>query len=479
MNLSPSRSLTIALLFCCSFFATNNVLACHVDEPGFDANFRGNVNDQNAEINDYARILADAEDPGCALSADYALTQKISTTPGAFYAKWLSGANVGYIFAAANRIGANGYATMELDDKLQDVIDNWAFVGDPTNCTKESVNQCVDDYAVSAAGPAWIAAYLYRRGDSRAQQYRNEANSLIDQAFNEVCIWNGQDSTLCDGTIQQLHDGAASTLSLNNGQRMPPYGFGLMTSIAMAQLGLQASDAGHTFSSSQVEIAQGLLREMKNSVDAYGNFNNSCETLSFQNGVWVLTPGQNCGGPGQYKPGMYVLHRFYDQQLGGYPAGGYQSDAPNMSNFDISPTSNSWFSWGRYYGYVVMPDEWYQWPAREYLPFDTENPIGFVNGITTDGIVHGWSCDRDVPTKSNRVDVYVGGPPGVGEKFSGYADGISPQQEINQACGGGLAHYFAIQLPSWSHGMSVQTFGDDYTWFGYTELPCLQSPCTW
>src|SRR5829696_2694432 len=101
------RAFTAAFLLSSLFLSIDDLVACHVDEPGFSANFRGSY-DQNVEINDYARILADSEDPDCALSADYALSQKISTTPGDFYGKWLSGANVGFIFAAANRIGANG-----------------------------------------------------------------------------------------------------------------------------------------------------------------------------------------------------------------------------------------------------------------------------------------------------------------------------------------------------------------------------------
>jgi len=455
-----------------------SAFACHVDDPAFSSSFR---DDLNLDLNDYARILADSEDPNCALNADYALTAKVNNTNStrpAVWGEWLQGASVGYIFAAANRIGANGYATKDLDNAVRAILPYFSFpTNNPTGCAKESANTCVDDYAVEAPGFAWIAAYKYRRGDdsTSTQSYRDQANSMIDNAFNEVCIRKSDATTLCNGSIAELASGTAYTLSMNHGQQMPSYGFGLMTSIAAAELGLQASGSGHTYTSNQQTIAQGLLTEMKNAVDTSGNFNSSCVTISQDgSGVWHLTSGSGCGGPDGYAPNMYALHTFYANYLGGYPSGGYQSNSPNSGYFGLGAYDNGFFSYGRYETYVTMASDWFTSP-REYLPFDNYNPIGYLDGISTSGVASGWTCDQDVPAKSNHVDFYANGTYAVG----GIATNGS-ESAVNSLCGGGTAHRFSVQLPSWTTGQTITAYGLDYTWYGFTQLTCLQSPtCSW
>src|SRR6185369_11843636 len=501
MKIIRFKGVLVASILALCPFTTQSLFACHVDDSAFSAAFRtDDAPPYNLAFNDYARILQDSEEnSGCALNDTYALTAKLNDTNGIdsngiyhssadhsnVWNSWLSGASVGYIFAAANRIGANGFATQQLDTALRTVIAHFEFTGDP-GCSKESGNNCVDDYSVDAPGCAWIAAYKYRRGDdsTSTQHYRDRANDMINSAFNEVCIRKndlatppGDPMTLCNGNVADLAAGNAHTLSVNHGPQMPSYGFGLMTSIANAELGLQASGSSHTYTPDQITIAQGLLTEMKNAVDPMtGEYSTTaCVTINRDlSGVWTTSTGSDCGGPDHYKAGSYVLHKFYSDYLGGYPSGGYQSSSPDMTAFHLGDTQNDFFSWGRYLTYVTMASSWFNTPRREYLPFDASNPIGYFDSIDSNGLASGWSCDQDAPTHSNKVDLYSNGI------FSATAYATLPSESaVNSACGGGTAHRFQAQLPPAARGTSIVAYGLDYTWYGFTQLPCSTTSCTW
>jgi PKD repeat protein len=407
---------------------------------------------------------------------------------GVVWHDWLIGAHVGYIFAAANRIGARGFATQQLDTALRAVIAHFEFGQDAGNpCSKEGANNCVDDYSVDAPGFAWIAAYKYRRGDDAAgvqpnvQHYRDRANDMINAAFNEVCIRmndgeGGVATTLCNGTVAALRDGRAHTLSVNHGPQMPSYGFGLMTSIANAELGLEASGSGHYFDPDQVTIAQGLLTEMKNAFDnTTGEFSTTaCVTIHLDpmSGVWTTTTPSNCAGPDGYKAGMYNLHRFYVDHLGGYPAGGYQSDTDNPGLFVLGDQSG-FFSWGRYLTYSPMASSWFDKHSTDYLPFDDHNPIGYLDSVNANGLASGWSCDQDAPKNSNKVDIYANGVFAATD----YAT-LPSEAAVNSLCGDGTAHRFQAQLPPSARGTTIIAYGLDYTWFGFTPLSCVTT-CSW
>jgi hypothetical protein len=105
--------------------------------------------------------------------------------------------------------------------------------------------------------------------------------------------------------------------------------------------------------------------------------------------------------------------------------------------------------------------------TREYLPFDTVNPTGWVDNVDANGVVTGWTCDQDVPLHSNRVDIYSNGSLAA---FAYATDGS--ESAVNSICGGGTAHRFHAQLPSWAHGTTVVPYGLDYTWYGFTQLGC-------
>jgi len=105
------------------FYSTGALAQCKVDEPGFHPTFQS---DPNVDLDDYGRIFVDADDPNCAQHAHDALYTKIYDSlhnyqgilPHPVYQQWLDGYKVSLAFAAAERIGRNGWASQALDDQL-------------------------------------------------------------------------------------------------------------------------------------------------------------------------------------------------------------------------------------------------------------------------------------------------------------------------------------------------------------------------
>jgi hypothetical protein len=72
------------------------------------------------------------------------------------------------------------------------------------------------------------------------------------------------------------------------------------------------------------------------------------------------------------------------------------------------------------------------------------------------------------------VDVYSNG------QFVAFGYATVPSEpEVNQRCGGGSAHRFAVQLPPSARGTALTTYGLDYTWYGFTQLPCSTANCNY
>jgi len=482
---SRLRILAVVSVAVSLFVVPERAYACHVNDPVFSQSWR---NDANLDLNDYARILADADsnDRNCAEAADYALTNKVNSTPTYVWNQWLQGALVGVIFAAANRIGANGFATKDLDNALKVVHDNFTQIGRDAGCTKESVNQCVDDFLVGAPGFAWEAAYYYRRGNpyGDVSYLQSQAIGALSSGFNEVCIRKSPANfgdTYCNGSAADLENPnyTTATASFNHGQRMPSYGYGLMTSVVNAALGLQASAYPYAIVSyDQQKIARALAKEMQ-TYTSNNEFTYDCETSLYPdaNGNFGFS---YCGGPDNYSAHMYELKEAYDDWFGGMPntGSGFQGDLYSFdsSRFSLGPWGDGFFSYNRYEYYYTMSYEWDRNTpyTRDMLPFDNYNPIGYVDAVDANGVMTGWTCDQDAPNGNNRVDVYSNGT------FAGYAyatDGSEPA--VNYLCGGGSAHRFHVTLPSWARGTSLVAYGLDYTWYGFTQLPCSSGNCGW
>lgn len=433
-------------------------------------------------FNDFGRILADADNAGCVANAATTLRLKLANTrvaaPNTWSTLWLGGNYVALIFAAADRIGAYGYMTPELDSELQHVANTFGFVDEPFGCGLTVTDNCMDTYSGAASGFAWIAEYQYRRGDAAAATTsRGAAKTYIDATFDGACIRKlASTSGYCDGTVADLDAGIARTLSLNEGQQWPAYGFGLMTSIAAAALGYDGSGPSITFSAPQKSIARGLFEEARRMVDVTASpdtFLRRCVRPSTAlAGGWALVDstadcsGLNSPGAAKYTPQMYALYTFYGAKMSYTPpAGGYQSMTLHLDTFQLAPAERGqWFGFGRYETYAELGNDWWK-TRRPYMPMDAHNPLGYVDRIDGARVAYGWACDRDTAQAAVRVELTVNGT-----VFSGLANKTS-ENAINTQCNGGSAHRFAIPLLTSPVGATVTARALDYT-FGSSVLPC-------
>jgi hypothetical protein len=479
--------LTLSFL-CCTYVSAQ----CRTTEPGMVGGYQSNLNN---EIDAYGRIFFDADNPDCAQNALYALYDKITSTlsqPKGFQ-EWLDGYKVALAFAAAQRIGANGWASKDLDFKLQDVEGRFLVVSvkptdPPTPCGNENLGTCMDSDSGAAAAYAWMAAYEYRRGRDASGNVR-QATAYLHSSMTDTCIVNlstfyadpNYGRVLCNGTVEDLANGSAVTMSFNHLVQNVPYGFGLMTGVASAILGLNAADAGYNWPQSEITIANALFEEAERHVDSAGHFTNDCaRPFKQSDGTWTGTFDAACGDATLgYTPDVYALQRFYINQFGTYPqvAGTTYRSAYPGGNFHLGSNdpaqscgTDFCFSFGRYATYQMIAYDWIVSP-REYMPFNNYPPIGYFDQVSSTGLAQGWACDNDKPTGRVVVDLYDE----YGHKAQGFADSSS-ESAVNERCWGGTAHRFWIQLPSNMSGTNITAYALDYTWIGYTQLSCLQYP---
>lgn len=443
--------------------------------------------DAFSALNDFGRILADADNPGCAANAASVLRDKLAATRAADYDwfgdEWIDGNYVAMVLAAADRIGQHGHMTAALDAELQWVANTFRYVTEPLNgCGLTQTDGCLDGYSAAAAGYAWIAAYLYRHNDpSGASAARSMARSYIDESFASVCIRQNSTTSgpLCDGTPAMLAAGTAQTWSWNEGPQNPAYGFGLMTSIAAAVLGWESSSGPYTFTADQKTVARGLFEEARRLVAPSPTLDQwpACKVpRQTSPGTWIIRTDTSvyCGRVSPtsgYEPNMYALKAFYAARLGYTPpAGGYQSGTFNDGHFDRSTAESSrpgWFGYGRYVFYGDLGYRWWT-QRRGYMPMDAYEARGYLDRVDGGRVAHGWACDQDVPGKAVRVELRV-----AGSLVTGLANQPS-EGAVNTLCGGGSAHRFSIQLPAGTVGYGVTARALDYT-YGYTDLACSQA----
>lgn len=484
--------------------AADATAQCKTYDSAFSAAFR---DDANADLQDYGRIHADADgtNPECHLNAMYALEDKVAAHLAArptTFQRWLDGYLVATIFAAAQRLGANGYATKDLDTQMAALETRFKhFVptpGDPHpsgGCGGDALNTCMDDFMGTASAYAWMAAYQKKRPNrvSQATVDTNIANAKLylekgvgrvtgtgdDQ--HGVCIRNkpvnsGSMVPLCNADVTALINGTAETFSVNGSNQMIHYGFGLLTSVASTTIGIEVAGGSVDFTTNNKKpIINGLFEEAQRHINS-GEFNSDCYGTNP-----TTTTMSPCGFP--YRANMYALSAFYKKYIDPTlpSAGTYTSNSFDSGLFDLDSNENGFFSYGRYETYAKHGNTWVGTatvPRPEMMAGDSHDPVGFFEGISATGVAQGWTCDRDVPLKRVQVDFYVDGAPTV-RVATGYADSAS-DTTIRDACFGGMAHRFWIQLPPATQGAKIHAFGLDYTWYGNPELGCLQSPqCAW
>lgn len=214
---------------------------------------------------------------------------------------WLEGAYVTYIFPTAIRLNQDGLLSSDpaLQTLLQMVANSMNSLaarpsGVPTALTSIDgacgmsatqgafANTCMDDYSIAAAGFAWAAAYeRMMQNGMLHDQLVDAANFAINKSFDtqeSICIVprtvaafrDLQPMTTnrgpCTGSVASLDnslplDQQSVTLSLNHSHEVPAYGYGLMTSISSAVLGLKFAGTQHSFAGDEARIALALLDE--------------------------------------------------------------------------------------------------------------------------------------------------------------------------------------------------------------------------
>ncbi|MFL5538262.1 MAG: hypothetical protein ACJ8J0_04690 [Longimicrobiaceae bacterium] len=439
-----------------------------------------------SQLNDFGRILADADNPNCAANAASVLTDKLVATRTANYYwfgdDWLDGNYVAMVLAAADRIGTYGYMTPELDAELQWVASTFKVLPEPLNgCGLDQTDNCLDGNSAAAAGYGWIAAYRWRHNDPNgATAARNSAKSYIDASFASVCLRRVSLGVgpLCQNgevTPAMVRTGEAQTWSWNLGFQFPAYGFGLVTSIAAAVLGIEGSGEGYSMPQPDRDVAVGLFEETRRVVDTAPTPDiwPQCVAPQGSGSSWNFTTTTvDCGGPApQYLPEMYALKQFYTDEVGYTPpTTGYQSSYFRASLFNTSPDPAArpeWFGYGRYVFYGELGSSWWS-PRRPYMPMDSYEARGYLDRVDGARVAYGWACDPDVPTKAVRVELRV-----AGMLVTGLANQPS-DGTISTQCSGGSAHRFSIQLPSAPVGSTVSARALDYT-YGSTDLACSQA----
>ncbi|HEV7239007.1 MAG TPA: hypothetical protein VGQ36_07165 [Thermoanaerobaculia bacterium] len=480
--------------------------ACITFQQAFNTTFK---NDPNYDLNDYGRIHHDADDPNCAQAAMYSLTEKLDNhldASSTTFQQWLDGFLVAEIYGAAMRIGANGWANQDLDNQLYELEGRFQHnATEPSGtCGGDNWNTCMDDLVGTASGYAWMAAYMKQRPNrwtttqvnakiALAEQYLHKALKPVSAAepTNGIClrdktVTSGSFTPLCTGTDSELALNTAETFTVNHGRQKLHYGFGLMTSVASAKLGLEVAGSSFYFYTEEKRIARALMEEVSRHFDpATRNYKtNDCIRRLDTNGV-ITYPAADCGDG--YHPDMMELRAFYDTRIGDTPTGNYTSEDLNLGFFDLSDqwdwvnsvkTDTEHFSYGRFETYAIQSFAWYvSNPARTWMPGDAYNPSGWVDGVSPTGVATGWACDRDMTTGRTLVDFYADN--GATYVATATANEYSGSAYAAQ-CGSGTAHRFTLQLPGSSQGKVLRAWALDYTWYGITELGCSQSPtCSW
>jgi hypothetical protein len=481
-----------------SFTVATNASACITFQNAFSTTFK---DDANLDINDYGRIHHDADDVNCAQAAMYSLTEKLrihldSSTKvgtGVTFQQWLDGFLVAEIYGAAMRIGANGWASKDLDDQLVRLAGRFQHnTTEPSGvCGGAAFNTCMDDLTGTASGYAWMAAYMKRRPNRFTQQQVDDtiydAVEFMEKALkpvtatepkNGIClrdtpVTSGSFTTICTGTLAELKLGTAEAFSVNHSQQSLAYGFGLMTSIASAKKGLELAGSTFAFTADQKVITKALMEEAQRHINTTTrDFNSDCVFRNSVTGQISFT--RHCGeGAGAYLPDMYALRAFYDTYLGGMPnAGGYDSNSFDPDLFQLQTDDNGHFSYGRFETYGIQGYAWFV-NSRTWMPGDAYNPTGGITSINSSGVAQGWACDADMPGGRVFVDFYV-------DNGATYvATATASASDPTRSCGTGTARSFSVQLPPSSKTKTVRAWGIDYTWYGTTELSCSQSPCSW
>jgi PKD repeat protein len=485
----------MVMLFVC--LSAGKLSACVTDSPAFSASYRGTPDGvgTDGDLDDWGALTIDANDPDCAHAAANRIVAKLSTTPTLYFQQSLAGYNIALIFAAAVRLGSYGWFNTQPDpsnsltEQLERIKNNYVEKSHAGGCgTGFLGNSCMDDLAGEAAAWGWMAAYKKKHGDSDTWLAAQTSGDRIDAFFNNVCIFsqlkydNPNDPgyhRLCNGNVADIEYNNAYVFAFEHDKETPHYGFGLLTSIDGAIVGLEAAGAGKTLSGDQQSLVFGMWREIQMHINNW--YGQECKVpISLGNGQYGFGTNVSCDDQG-YDPSMYNLKAFLiNPSHGNFTPPFDQYQAAGGYNWEgVANPFTDHQGFGRRATYNEQAGDWYvhRADAGRYMPFNTHASQGYLDAVSAAGVASGWACDGDAPTGTVKVDFYFGDAL-VGEDPSQFPN-IGSEPAVNNLCGGGSTHRFFVQLPSSARGYPIRAAARDYTTGTTVNLSCVAPSCTW
>jgi hypothetical protein len=406
-----------------------------------------------------------------------------------------------YAWAAAYEAKRGRSATTHVSNARAQI--NAAF------STYDSV--CINDLSVSPVNYDW-----QRRGPCNVEYSRSDPNGLATLQYYLLPDANGKTR----GDI----------LALNRNENIV-YGAGLMTGVSSALIGLNEAGWTTNLTPQQQVIAFAFLEEAQRKSDPGGTYfkgaddapfgSGTCARFEFNDfGITTRVDNRACAD-GLARPKIYNLNSrtaaggmssFYEKYVGSYTPrtqvydhanGGYNLQSAYSFNqfssiYFTKDANNSALNWGRFAYYKYHGWGWNTIDStrtqdntyfgggdkrpRLWGYLDDNDPKGYLDSIDASGVARGWTCDRDLPTKSIAVDFYVNGNTGTFIVRGWANQGNEPA--VTTECNGGSLHRFAVQMPAWTKGQRIFAYGLDATWRGFTTLPGWQCSatypaCTW
>ncbi|MDQ3280284.1 MAG: hypothetical protein M3Q69_02615 [Acidobacteriota bacterium] len=328
--------------------------------------------DANANLFDYGVIFEDAGDAACSSTAAVALYKKVMQTYafGTYtdsvtnsvvdaYQGWLEGANAGLVYATALRLGGMGTLTKPLAaliDQLpytENLDSSCGFATNRNGVTSyawsvNNLNSCMDDWAMAAHARGWQSVWWASRFSSNIPvQLAKDAASNALNTSESVCLHPtgtpanpAPSAGPCTATVTDLDNNAAVAVALHGGDSLP-YGIGLMSTMASADVALSLINESIPYTTDEVKIAKALYKNADAHTELDWNpqylytFKSDCYHFSHgSGGELVRTTDFGCmdtsygdGRTGGYQPEMFPVRAYYDAKLGGAPA---------AANYDFS-----------------------------------------------------------------------------------------------------------------------------------------------
>ncbi len=305
----------------------------------------------------------------------------VNLTLHAPFQRWLAGGDVALIHATALRLANVGKLTKPLDDLIHQINyqRNVDYYCGWSNFWNKDQNSCMEEYAIGSMAYGWLAAYRAKRnvGDNVSTPLaaaRADVNYTLSTDHYSICAWDGvtymstAPATPCTGTINDILNNNYVPISFHTGDSIP-YGFGLLTSIASASVGIKIADPNNTnpfLDSTQQAVVQKLYNHSRSHTTYNGStspatftWNSDCSAFTKQtDGSMVVTSTNPCGA-NTPSPKMFPLDAFINAY-----APPVASSNPKFDMFDPNLFCDGtdgycdFFSAGRRAVYGQMGHDW-------------------------------------------------------------------------------------------------------------------------